>query len=176
MNFNVKENHMSAWSLDLSAPAVWAPVEQLLKLHAERFGAGAPSLWDFMYMGSLTASEAETIFLYKHRRTRAYLCLDRAGHTYEIRRTPHGQEVHHLRDAPIALRRVAGTLTQQTRSWRSVTLLRANGMSSSPTQDPPPSESYDRASLTESAVQSDVDPAQRKSYEATWLSARQTWF
>jgi len=110
MTCDVKENRMSAWSLDLSAPAVWTPVVRLLQLYDERFEGTEPSLSDLMYMGSLTASGTDRVFLYKHRRSRAYLCLDRAGHVYEVRSTPHGPEVRHLRVVPTALARVVGTL------------------------------------------------------------------
>ena len=101
---------MSALSLDLASPAVWGPAARLLEMHWDRCRTAKPSLSDLMYMGSLAAPERETIFLYKHRRTRAYLCLDRAGHAYEVRITEQGPDVRPLRDAASALSRLSPRL------------------------------------------------------------------
>ena len=73
---------MDDFTLDLSSPPDWRPLERLCRLLEERSELPAGSAGDFMYMGRLIGTARCSIHLYKHHTTRAYLCLDSCGHAY----------------------------------------------------------------------------------------------
>ncbi len=75
---------MRVFRLDLSAPADWAALCTFAKLAGQPHTTGPIEPADFMYAGRLVRRSVDTIFLYKHRKTRAYLCIDRQGYTYKV--------------------------------------------------------------------------------------------
>ena len=84
---------MDAYRLDLSSPPGWRPLEQLSKLLADSNSPISIHPGDFMYMGQLVSLTCPAIQLYKHRLTRAYLCLDPCGHNYAVTMQPDHIEV-----------------------------------------------------------------------------------
>lgn len=77
-------------TLDLEGGAVWSPLEAISRI--ARQSPELPSFHpgEFMYMGAVrNARKQLTIRLYKHRDTRRYLNLDKAGHAYAYRYREH---------------------------------------------------------------------------------------
>ena len=75
---------MDGYRLDLSAPPNWHPLEQLRRLLAQRPEFPFVDLAEFIYCGQLVGAAVPAVVLYKHRRTRGYLCLDACGHAYVV--------------------------------------------------------------------------------------------
>ena len=75
---------MDGYRLELSSLPNWLPLERLQELCERRPDLAVIDLAEFMYCGQLVGPAVPAIVLYKHRQTRAYLCLDACGHTYVV--------------------------------------------------------------------------------------------
>jgi len=82
---------MDGYRLDLSSPPCWTPLDRLSKLLADSNSPIAINAGEFMFMGQLVSRVGPAIQLYKHRLTRAYVCLDSLGHCYRVAR--HGAKI-----------------------------------------------------------------------------------
>lgn len=75
---------MDGYRLDLSSQPDWRPLEQLQRLCAQRSEFPVVDLAGFIYCGQLVGAAGPPVALYKHGRTRRYLCLDACGHAYVV--------------------------------------------------------------------------------------------